>query len=838
MLKNKVKPQVTIAAAVVLGIVAQVLLVGDELPVPASILYLVAAGLAVYALTGEEIERKPLRIEVEVALVACILLIGAFFRTYQIASLPQGCHYDEAVTGLASARIMEGGYYPVYVTGATENAALFLYLNALSFKLFGVNIVALRLVSVLGGTLTLLALYLLVRLLFNYQVALLSAFLLAVSRWHVTFSRYGWINIQTPLFAVLTFYFLIKGLRSRKRLDFILSGVALGICFNSYAPGRLVPLMMLGFLLFKALTEKGFVRDNYREIALLLVSALVVCLPLLFFIVQHPGVFMRRARVVSIWNDIQRAQSLSPLWHNIGKHALMFHYRGAWKAEYNLPHEPMLDFFSGIFFLFGLGYSLYRWRKSEYFLLLVWFAIAMLAGVLSSPHEAPQALRVITAIPVVYVFAGLFLERAWTELKRALGHERRRSLALGLAALLAIVAYANYELYFGRWARAEPVWGGNFGRVTQVGQFVNSLGDGYHVYLSRPFYGEASVEFTAYNAPEYERFDRIADLPAGQTGDRDVAYVLDVPYKPMLPLLRRYYPEGGLVEVADPYDRPAFIAYLVDREEVIGIHGLTGRYYAGEGWEGEPLLERRDPSVSFDWRTEGAPVTVPFPFSVEWRGLLSIPEYGRYTLGLESLDRAELFLDEVPLLESRGGYAEKEISLAKGLHPIEVRAVERSGAGRVRLYWASEARPKETVPPSVLYAFPSPTGLLGRYYRGTEWAGEPVLVQVVPAILAGRYGDPVPKPASVEWVGRVRIAVPGEYTFGLNADQPARLEIGGLTLDNEGRPQVEGSVRLSAGLHDIELRFIETSDYYLMELYWTPPGGEKELVPAEVLIPW
>jgi 4-amino-4-deoxy-L-arabinose transferase-like glycosyltransferase len=837
VLKNRVKPQILIVAAVVLGIVVQVLLVEDELLVLALILYLVAAGLAVYAFTGEEVERKPLRIEVEAALVVCILLVGAFFRVYQITSLPHGCHFDEAVIGLASARIMEGGYRPVYVTGASENAALLFYLNALSFKLFGVNIVALRLVSVLGGTLTLLALYLLVRLLFDYRVALLSTFFLAVSRWHVTFSRYGWINIQTPLFTVLTFYFLIRGLRSRKRLDFILSGVALGICFNSYAPGRLVPLMVLGFLLFKALTRKGFVRDNYREIALLLLAVLVVCLPLIFFIVQNPGVFMRRVRAVSIWNDIQRVQSLSPLWHNISKHALMFHYRGAWKVEYNLPYEPMLDFFSGIFFLFGLGYSLYRWRKPEHFLLLLWFAISMLAGILSSSHEAPQALRVITAIPVVYVFAGLFLERAWTELQRDVSRERRRGLLLGLAVLLAIIANANYQVYFVRWAEAEPVWGGNFGRVTQVGQFIDYLGDGHHVYLSDPFYGALSVEFTAYNAPEYERFDRIADLPARETGDRDVAYVLDVPYEQMVPLLRRYYPHGGLVKLADPYGRPAFIAYLVDREEVIGVQGLTGRYYAGEGWEGEPLLERRDPSVSFDWGTEGTPV--PAPFSVEWRGLLSIPEYGSYTLGLESLDRAQLFLDEALLLESRGGYVEKGISLAKGLHPIEVRAVERSGSGRVKLYWASEAGPRETIPPSMLYASSSsPTGLLGRYYEGTEWAGKPVLVQVVPAILAGRYGDPVPKPASVEWVGRLRVAVPGEYTFVLKADQPARLEIGGLILDNEGQPQVEGSVRLSAGLHDIELRFIETGDYYSMELYWTPPGGEKELVPAEVLIPW
>jgi hypothetical protein len=66
-----------------------------------------------------------------------ILAVGAFFRLYRFTELPYGLWYDEADNGLATRQILSNpDFRPVYVP-STNLPAHFLYLVALSFRLFG-----------------------------------------------------------------------------------------------------------------------------------------------------------------------------------------------------------------------------------------------------------------------------------------------------------------------------------------------------------------------------------------------------------------------------------------------------------------------------------------------------------------------------------------------------------------------------------------------------------------------------------------------------------------------------------------------------------------------------
>ena len=68
---------------------------------------------------------------------------------------------------------------------------------------------------------------------------------MAVSRWHLTLSRWGWNELMPPLFLVLALYFLIRGLKGRKALDFVLGGVLCGLMVYTYVGSRLAVAIVL-----------------------------------------------------------------------------------------------------------------------------------------------------------------------------------------------------------------------------------------------------------------------------------------------------------------------------------------------------------------------------------------------------------------------------------------------------------------------------------------------------------------------------------------------------------------------------------------------------------------
>ena len=150
-----------------------------------------------------------------------IIAIAAFFRLWQLDLIPPGLYPDEAINGNEAISNPGKIFYP-------ENngrEGLFINLIAGSFSIFGISVWSIRIISALIGILTVLGLYLLTKELFNQDengsrfIALLASFFLAVSFWHVNFSRIGFRAILVPLILVFTFYFLSEGFRSQRMRD-------------------------------------------------------------------------------------------------------------------------------------------------------------------------------------------------------------------------------------------------------------------------------------------------------------------------------------------------------------------------------------------------------------------------------------------------------------------------------------------------------------------------------------------------------------------------------------------------------------------------------------------
>ena len=95
---------------------------------------------------------------------------------------------------------------------------------------------------------------------------------------------------------------------------------------------------------------------------------------------------------------------------------------------------------------------------------------------------------------------------------------------------------------------------------------------------------------------------------------------------------------------------------------------------------------------------------------------------------------------------------------------------------------------------------------------------------------------------STIWRGQIDLPESGGYTFGTESGDGSWVYIDGqLVVDNGGHhaPRyVENEVSLERGLHDIEVRYFFEQGKPRMELYWTPPGRGREIVPMEVLYPY
>jgi 4-amino-4-deoxy-L-arabinose transferase-like glycosyltransferase len=131
-----------------------------------------------------------------------IVALAAFLRFYQLAELPAGLHGDEAVSGIEARRILRLGSIGPYSPLALGQPSGPLYLFTVPLKLFGNTIFAVRSLSALIGTLTVLLFYFVLRRPFGATVALTGAGLLAVANWHIHFARIGF-PLETWPFCVL-----------------------------------------------------------------------------------------------------------------------------------------------------------------------------------------------------------------------------------------------------------------------------------------------------------------------------------------------------------------------------------------------------------------------------------------------------------------------------------------------------------------------------------------------------------------------------------------------------------------------------------------------------------
>jgi 4-amino-4-deoxy-L-arabinose transferase-like glycosyltransferase len=366
------------------------------------------------------------------ALLAAIILIAAFFRFFHLGTNPPALFRDEAEKGYTAYSLLKTGGYSRFILTPTElttqfvrhplfihdyktlTSAIYQYCAVPSVALFGLTEFATRLPSALVGTLTILTTFLLVRLMFGEWMALGAALLLAVSPWHVIFSRWALQGIFLPLFISAGLYFFFLGQRRSPRW-WLASAASFALAFYTYEVARLfIPLFLVALVIIY-LKE---IRAQWRFSLLALATFLIVASPALYVSITPQGA--ARFDSISIFRKHQPAGEVARMFFsNYIKHLSprFLFLRGDELPRHGVAYFGEMYHFEAPFVLIGLVTLLVRRRRTDW-LLLLWFLLFPVASSLTTVG-IPHALRTIVALPMpsIIVMLGIGTLFRWIQPK-------------------------------------------------------------------------------------------------------------------------------------------------------------------------------------------------------------------------------------------------------------------------------------------------------------------------------------------------------------------------------------------------------------------------------------
>ena len=394
-------------------------------------------------------------------LVLGVAALVIFFRVYRVDTVPPEPFSDHAEKILDVYELSQGETR-IFFPRNTGREAIQMYWTLLMSWIFGTGLSfqSLKIGTVLLGLLTLPYMYLLGKEIGGKRVGLFALFFAGVGYWPNVISRVG---LRFPLYALFvapTLYYLIRGLRTRNRNDFILSGLFLGLGLHGYSPIRIVPIVVviaIGLYLIHA-QSKGVRRDAILWLVILGLASLVVFTPLLRYTMDNPDVFSYRAfsRLGSIEQPLPEPVTkifFSNLWRGLG----MFNWDDGEIWVHSVVHRPALGVVSAALFLIGTMLLLIRYiRKRHWLDLFLLLSIPLLAmpSILSLafPGENPALNRAGGAYVPAFIVVALTLDGMLT----AVGTGKvRAGFAWGLAILLmAWSGVQNYDLVFNQYYEA------------------------------------------------------------------------------------------------------------------------------------------------------------------------------------------------------------------------------------------------------------------------------------------------------------------------------------------------------------------------------------------------
>ncbi len=371
-------------------------------------------------------------------LIFLIVLLAGVLRFWQLGIVPPSPNWDEAALGYNAYSLLQTGkdeygkVFPIILQSFGDyKPALYSYIAIPSVFVFGLNTFAVRLPSAILGIITVFAVYFLVNELFRRRdIALISSFLLAISPWHIQFSRVAFeanLGLALNVFGVL---FFLKGLKRPWFL--VLSAISFGFSLHAYQSEKVfVPLFVLSLcvIYFSALAAL-----QKKYLALAFTVGILVSFPLVFSLVTDSNT-LGRAKGVSVFNEqsVEFSNNVIELEHNketgdiIGQvlnnrrvfyaNRIVENYLSHWDinwllrgdiARHHAPEMGLIYIWEFPFILIGIYMLLFsKFNKRTKYFIFFWFLLAPIPASITT--GVPHAVRTLNFLPTWQIFTALGL---------------------------------------------------------------------------------------------------------------------------------------------------------------------------------------------------------------------------------------------------------------------------------------------------------------------------------------------------------------------------------------------------------------------------------------------
>lgn len=368
-----------------------------------------------------------------------ILLLAGFLRFIQIDKIPPSLTWDEAAWGYNAYSLgidlkdEFGRFLPItYLESFGDfKPPLYAYSAILPIKIFGLNEFAARFSSAFFGTLTILITYFLVKEIFGNKnkkdnkdsielIALLSAFILAVSPWHIMLSRAAFEANVATFFLVTGVWLYLRAINSNRWL-LILSAISFVLSMYTFNTTRVVaPLLVIGFL-------AAYFKDLWRYKKQTLIAGFLGTLLILpavpFLLSPQASLRFREVNIFSDLSVIQRTNQQIEIDNNAWWSRIIHNRRIAYGVEFIRHYidnlTPSFLFIKGdgnpkfstqmvgqlyildIPFLVAGILFLFRKREGSWWVIPYWLFIGIIPA--ATARETPHALRIEATLPTFQI---------------------------------------------------------------------------------------------------------------------------------------------------------------------------------------------------------------------------------------------------------------------------------------------------------------------------------------------------------------------------------------------------------------------------------------------------
>lgn len=373
-----------------------------------------------------------------------ILVVAAILRLWDLGGTPIHLTNDEAALGynaysiLKTGRDEHGAFLPtIFKSFGDWKPGLYVYAAVPGIALFGLNEFAVRFPGAVFGILAVWLVYLVVKELFpqqnNFSLGEIAALFLAISPWHIHFSRGAWEAGLSLTFTLAGIYFFLRAVK-RKDWWFVLSSFFFSLSLITYQGAKLsTGIVILGLLIFWRSELRG-VRKRF-----MIGAVLIILLMFLPFVLNVNSGSANRLEVFSVFSyprppslvehistqggeprfslpfilfhseSLNFVRGILGRWTNHYSTRFLF-FEGDWAhINASAPNSGTLLFVSIIFIVAGAIY-LMRLKKQSVMFVAYWLLFAPLPAALSrDPISAIRSINLVVPLTIIIACGVIFL---------------------------------------------------------------------------------------------------------------------------------------------------------------------------------------------------------------------------------------------------------------------------------------------------------------------------------------------------------------------------------------------------------------------------------------------